>query len=828
MKEAHIPDEQGPASSQSMARPALITLRARMALSFGLLFAIIVIVISLIRTFGIPWTTDEGTYGDAQTLVLRQLSLVADLKQELLQHWLEERQMDATALSQRRVVTSSVTKLVEITRKHSELGSTGDAIRAELLNDKSGKELTDALRMVIKSQGGYRKIQIAAAENGIVIASTEDRDVGANVSSQEVFADSLNAVEGPVTHVTTSAVTGKTALVISKAIFEKLSPEAGEEVKVTGVATLYVDESDFSKRIMFGIGGVGDTAEVVLVNQDRRIITPLKYPLLDGSQAKLLEYRIKTQPATLAAEGKEGIIVSKDYRGVPVLAAYRHIEAGPDTSWGLVIKVDRYEILGVPRKRLLHASLISLLGVLAATAMAAVIAGRIARPIQILSRAAREVEAGNLNAHADVVAQDEIGNLASTFNSMIERVRNWHEDLETQVRNRTIRLAELNEELIREVSERKHGEEKIRQQNDFLKSVLESLSHPFYVIDASDYTVTMANSAAGKDQISSASTCYALTHGRNKPCRGEDHPCPCEEVRQTGRPALAEHVHYDKAGNARHVEVHAYPILDAAGTVVQVIEYSFDITDRKRIEQEREALLEELGAKNAELERFTYTVSHDLKSPLITIKGFLGYLEQDVLSGNLERAKADSARIQGAVEKMGRLLDELLELSRIGRIMNPPQEVALGVLVQESVDSLAGRIAERGVTVDIAEDLPVIYGDAVRLREVVENLLDNAVKFMGDQPYPSIEIGVRRGSDRTVIYFKDNGKGIDPRYHTKIFGLFERLAQDGEGTGIGLAIVKRIVEVHGGEIWVESEGIGRGSVFSFTLPGVNETKKGRR
>ena len=225
--------------------------------------------------------------------------------------------------------------------------------------------------------------------------------------------------------------------------------------------------------------------------------------------------------------------------------------------------------------------------------------------------------------------------------------------------------------------------------------------------------------------------------------------------------------------------------------------------------------------RTRELERFTYTVSHDLKSPLITIKGFLGYLERDITSGNLERFRADSARIEAAVRKMGRLLDELLELSCIGRIMNPPQEVALEKLITGSLDTLAGRIAESGVELDIPKDLPVLYGDAARLREVVENLLDNAIKFMGNQKHPHVEIRSQRKPDETVVRIIDNGIGIAPRYHGKIFELFERLEQDTEGTGIGLAIVKRIVETHGGRIWVESAGIGQGSVFCFALPNKN-------
>jgi signal transduction histidine kinase len=243
-----------------------------------------------------------------------------------------------------------------------------------------------------------------------------------------------------------------------------------------------------------------------------------------------------------------------------------------------------------------------------------------------------------------------------------------------------------------------------------------------------------------------------------------------------------------------------------------------EIAERQRVEAERERLITELEARSAEMERFTYTVSHDLKSPLITIQGFLGLLEKDAMAGNLERMQTDITYVQTAATTMQRLLNELLELSRIGRVVNALTEVSLSALAQEAVTLVAGQITARGVQVHIASDLPVLVGDRPRLLEVLQNLLDNAVKFMGSQPQPRIDIGAGCKGEETVYYVRDNGVGIEPRYHKRIFGLFERLETSGDGTGVGLALVKRIIEVHGGRIWVESDGPGHGSTFCFTLP----------
>ena len=180
--------------------------------------------------------------------------------------------------------------------------------------------------------------------------------------------------------------------------------------------------------------------------------------------------------------------------------------------------------------------------------------------------------------------------------------------------------------------------------------------------------------------------------------------------------------------------------------------------------------------------------------------------------------KSDIQRIGDATDKMQLLLNELLELSRIGRLTNPYQDINFEELVHEVVELLHGRLHEREIIVDIQENLPKVYGDRRRLFEVLQNLIDNAAKFTGSQPHPRIEIGQHGFEDgKPILYVKDNGLGIEPIHQDRIFGLFNKLDANSDGTGIGLALVKRIVEVHGGRIWVESKA-GNGSTFFFTLP----------
>ncbi len=251
------------------------------------------------------------------------------------------------------------------------------------------------------------------------------------------------------------------------------------------------------------------------------------------------------------------------------------------------------------------------------------------------------------------------------------------------------------------------------------------------------------------------------------------------------------------------------------------------IAQRKTAERERERLIAELEAKNAELERFAYTVSHELKTPLITINGCLGLLEEDVADGNVERMTAGMSRITRATCTMHQLLKDLLELSRIGHHSISAAEWPMADLVDEALAASADKITERGIEVEVADELPLLFGDRTGLLEVLQNLIENAVKYLGDQPRPRITIGVRNCDAEVVCCVHDNGMGIAPCYHEKVFGLFDQLDPKSEGTGVGLAIVKRIIERHEGRIWIESEGQGRGLSCYFALP-QHATTPGKR
>jgi len=212
----------------------------------------------------------------------------------------------------------------------------------------------------------------------------------------------------------------------------------------------------------------------------------------------------------------------------------------------------------------------------------------------------------------------------------------------------------------------------------------------------------------------------------------------------------------------------------------------------------------------------------------VTIRGFLRYIEQHAAAGRMEDLRQDMARVVGATDRMRRLLDELLRLSRVGRRGNPPEDVPLATVVEEAVALARGRIAAAGIRVEIDPDLPTVRADRLRLLELVQNLVDNAVRFMGETEEPRIHIGWRRTDAAPVVFVQDNGMGMDPAHHETVFGLFDKLDPCTEGSGVGLALARRIVEVHGGRIWIESEGKDRGTAVCFTLTGGPPSTPGNR
>lgn len=250
-----------------------------------------------------------------------------------------------------------------------------------------------------------------------------------------------------------------------------------------------------------------------------------------------------------------------------------------------------------------------------------------------------------------------------------------------------------------------------------------------------------------------------------------------------------------------------------------------DVSHLKELEQQRATLIEELEAKNADLESLIYAVSHDLKSPLVTLYGYLDLAGRALDHQGIDEARVDLDKSRRAARAMEDLIERLLRESQL--TSHPQAEapeqaqrvVDLGEVTELAREIVAGRLEKAGIRLRIVTPMPKVLGNRGRLLSVLQNLLDNAAKYSACVESPKIEVGALQEECCTEVFVRDNGLGLAPEDHEKIFIPFQRLpGHAAAGNGLGLALVKRVIEGYGGRIWVESEGPGCGSTFRFTLP----------
>jgi PAS domain S-box-containing protein len=377
--------------------------------------------------------------------------------------------------------------------------------------------------------------------------------------------------------------------------------------------------------------------------------------------------------------------------------------------------------------------------------------------------------------------------------------------------------------LAREAARRRRAQRELARVHDLYRSVLSHFPDGVIAIMDRDLRFLLAEGEALERLNLSKEALEGRTIWETLPPAIVEQRLPAYRAALAGEGSVATVVN-----NGRHLQARLVPLRDAAGQVTAIMSMSLDVTDARereavilRLNSDLERSVAELTAANQELEAFSYSVSHDLRAPLRHVSGFVDLLRR----GSAEKLDAKGQRqletIARAARTMGQLIDDLLAFSRVSRTRPVREPVDMGFLVREIVQPIrleaAGRIEWQ------IHDLPQVAADPALMRIVLNNLIGNAVKYSRNRERARIEVGSTTSADappgQVVLYVRDNGVGFDMEYAGKLFGVFQRLhrADEFEGTGIGLATVRRIVSRHGGRTWAEGQP-GEGATFYFSLP----------
>jgi signal transduction histidine kinase len=374
---------------------------------------------------------------------------------------------------------------------------------------------------------------------------------------------------------------------------------------------------------------------------------------------------------------------------------------------------------------------------------------------------------------------------------------------------------------IRDITEKKKAEEKLENERKRFNDVLEMLP-AFVVLLTPDYYVRHSNRFfTNRFGIDKGKHCYEFLNNRNEPCEN----CMTYKVLNNDK-----HLEWEwKGPDGRDYYIYDFPFRDVDGTDL-ILKMGIDITEMKRAEQQIIKLNEDLEKRvqlrtaelvlaNKELEAFSYSVSHDLRTPLSAIDGFSRILQRDLTDQLNDEYKEYLNRIITAAGKMSGLITGLLNLSRISGVELKSSEVRLDLIATEIVNRLKKSEPSRKITVTIQPEI-IVNADSEFVTIVMENLINNAWKFTRYKKEAKINIGKKTQSGSTIYFVKDNGIGFDMKDSEKLFTPFQRLhdCKKFEGSGIGLATVNRIIAKHGGKVWAESEK-DKGTSFYFLIPG---------
>ncbi|MBF0119277.1 MAG: HAMP domain-containing protein [Desulfobacterales bacterium] len=765
-------------------RTTNLSFKQSIIIGFSALIFLFLSFMITIEIVGIPGTTIKGSFSRYRNNVLNEMELSSDLLSKYITSWFNERRKILNSLSHSTFLTQAIEK-----REPQFIQS----INLEI-------------ETFIASNIEFDSIAIVDANDSSILAAAGNFNNARSASDIFISPELLSKLIIPGYQETID---------IRTAHDKKIQLRIILQIEISNkISALLIAETDISRALQPLLLSI---TKLISLNWECIIACDHGIVLIQIPQ-KSSDYNFKhdvisdissSPPIKLGISGIEGPYDGQDQHGRSVLSFHRHLKISQGIAWALVIQMDRNVALK-PAINFLIRQIVIWLSLLIIGIVACVfLARKISKPLHELVNVARQIESGNLTARASESTQYEIKLLASVFNSMVDKIQNWTKDLEQQVLLRTHELKK-SEEKFRFVFERApigllllNNQSVVIDCNKYFSDIFEVQREKYFGLNLID---KIPEGPVRKNLLNAISD-YKI----------QNYEGPYSSI---------------LSGKKLQISISSEKV--APDLIISII---MDITERKKSEKEIIRLNSELEDRvkkrtaqlelaNKELESFSYSVSHDLRAPLRGIDGWSMALIEDYGSRLNETAYVYLNRIRSETQRMGQLIDDLLKLSRLTRAEMNINLINLSKLAQINADKIHESEPNREAEFVIEPNLTA-KADEGMISIVLSNLLGNAFKFTGKKTQTRIEFGKLKiesqdikpeNSNKQIFYVKDNGAGFDMAYVEKLFGAFQRLHKTKEfpGTGIGLTIVKRIINRHGGQIWAEGF-VNQGATFYFTL-----------
>lgn len=696
-----------------------------------------------------------------ETAAISNLRLIANEKEAELDNWVLDKQTDLIQLARSPALINQLAIL---------RAAPPDSAATRRAHAQLVAELKPRTRV---GHHLFLELFVIEPEQGKIIVSTNPAEEGKFKEDRPYF---INGKEAPyVQPPYYSLVRQGPAMTVAVPV-----RSAGGELLGVLAGRLVLDELN---AIVQRSTDLHQTLDVFLINTANLFVTQPRYI----SNPAVLQRQITRPEINRCLQGENGIVLADDYRDVPAVIIYRWL---PDQKLCLKAKLDQAEVLAPVAAFGRTLGLIGLLGLLAASLVALALARAIIRPVQTLQQGAERFGRGDLDVRLPETTGGELGRLAREFNRMAASLA----EKEAQLRAHA-------DELEQKVAERTAA---LQASEAELKALFAAMPDVVLVLDREGYYLKIAPTDPSRLYKPAEELVGKTLHDVFPKEQADAFVDYVQLALDTKQPVNYEYgLKIDK-------DEFWFVATVSPMTADAVVWVARDITDRKQME-------EELRRSNAELQQFAYVASHDLQEPLRMVTSYLQLLERRY-KNHLDADAYDFIEfaVDGA-RRMKQLINDLLAYSRVGTRGKPFEPTDCEAVVRQVLADLQLTIADSGAQITL-DPLPTVMGDDAQLAQLFQNLLSNALKFRNEQP-PQIHVGAKQGQDGWTFWVQDNGIGLEPDYADRIFVIFQRLHSRTEypGTGIGLAICKKIVERHGGRIWVES-GLGPGTTFYFTIP----------